>query len=322
MAEEQYIYAVARIRTKELSLLNSQSMELLLGSKSYEECLRLLQDKGWGNSECRTPEEILSVEREKTWDIIEELVKDMSVFDVFLYANDFHNLKAALKESFGNKKLDSIYLSHGKVEIERIKSSVQEHDFSKLPEYMQVCAREAYEILFHTGDGQLCDIIIDQAALKTIYQKAKTSGNEVLVLYAELKVACSDINIAVRGNRTKKGIDFYQRALAPCDTIDIGKLTQAALQTQESVQEYLRTTIYDGAVPRLQNSMADFERWCDDLLIIKIRPQKYNSFTISPLAAYILGRENEIKSVRILLSGKLNEIPENLIRERLGEMYV
>jgi V/A-type H+-transporting ATPase subunit C len=43
---------------------------------------------------------------------------------------------------------------------------------------------------------------------------------------------------------------------------------------------------------------------------------------ISPLAAYILARENEIKSVRILLSGKINDLPEDSIRERLREMYV
>ena len=322
MAEEQYIYAVARIRTKELSLINSQSMEQLFGSKSYEECLRLLQDKGWGNSESSTAEEILSVEREKTWSIMEELIQDMSVFDVFLYSNDYHNLKAALKESYGNKKLNFIYLSHGTIDIETIVAAVREHDFSKLPEYMRACAQEAYEVLFHTGDGQLCDIIIDRATLETIYQKAKASGNDILMHYAELKVACSNINIAVRGNKTKKSIEFYQRAMTACETIDIHKLAQKALETEDAIYEYLLTTVYEGAVAHLRKSAASFERWCDDLLIIKIRPQKYNSFTISPLAAYILGRENEIKSVRILLSGKLNEIPESLIRERLGEMYV
>ena len=53
-----------------------------------------------------------------------------------------------------------------------------------------------------------------------------------------------------------------------------------------------------------------------------IRPEKYHPFTLGPLAAYILAREAEIKSVRILLSGKLNHLSENAIRERLREMYV
>ena len=37
-------------------------------------------------------------------------------------------------------------------------------------------------------------------------------------------------------------------------------------------------------------------------------PQKYNSFSVGPLFAYLLARENEIKTVRIILTGKLNEL--------------
>lgn len=47
---ESYTYAVARIRANELALFNDQAIEQLLAAKSYEECIRLLQDKagaGW-----------------------------------------------------------------------------------------------------------------------------------------------------------------------------------------------------------------------------------------------------------------------------------
>ena len=46
------------------------------------------------------------------------------------------------------------------------------------------------------------------------------------------------------------------------------------------------------------------------------------AFGISPLIAYILARETEIKAVRIILSGKHNNLPQETIRERLREMYV
>ena len=37
-----------------------------------------------------------------------------------------------------------------------------------------------------------------------------------------------------------------------------------------------------------------------------MQPQKYESFSVGPLVAYVLARENEIKTVRIILSGKQN----------------
>ena len=174
----------------------------------------------------------------------------------------------------------------------------------------------------HTGDSQLCDVILDKAALETVYQKGRETGNELLAQYAELKVASADINIVIRSIRTGKDRTFMERALAPCSSLDIGELIQAALEGEEQVMNYLLTTVYADAVPALRSSFSAFERWCDNLIIRLIRPQKYNPFTISPLAAYILARENEIKTVRILLSGKRNEISDEAIRERLREMYV
>ena len=84
MAKDQYVYAVARIRSKELSLLSGSVIEQLLGAKGYDECLQLLREKNWGDSDAEDAGAILAAEREKTWQLIGELVKDLSVFDVFL----------------------------------------------------------------------------------------------------------------------------------------------------------------------------------------------------------------------------------------------
>ena len=45
MADKQYVYAVARIRSKELSLLSGAFLEQLMAAKSYDECIQLLGEK-------------------------------------------------------------------------------------------------------------------------------------------------------------------------------------------------------------------------------------------------------------------------------------
>lgn len=322
MAVNQYTYAVARIRSKELQLLSRSDLEQLMNLKNEKECLRYLSDKGWGRAGDENADQMIAAEREKTWEIMRELVEDMSIFNTFLYANDFHNVKAAIKQLYTNSDLEELYSSSGTLKPEIIYQAVKTHDWSLLPEHMRSSAEEAYEVQMHTGDSQLCDIILDKAALETIYQKGRESGNELLAQYAELKVASADINIAIRSIRTGKDRTFLERALAKCGSLDIKELTEAALEGEEQVYNYLLTTVYADAVPALRESFSAFERWCDNLIIRLIRPQKYNPFTVSPLAAYILARENEIKTVRILLSGKRNEISDEAIRERLREMYV
>ena len=150
----------------------------------------------------------------------------------------------------------------------------------------------------------------------------KKTKNEILELYGELTVASADIKTAIRANRTGKDLPFLKKALADCDTLDIDRLANAATDSLDAIYEYLERTDYADAIPEIKKSPSSFERWCDNRVIDAMRPQIHNPFTIGPLAAYILARENEIKTVRIILSGKLNDLPEEQIRERVREMYV
>lgn len=323
MSDTQYTYAVARIRSRELALFNAAAIEQLLSAKSYDDCMRLLADKGWGGADARIDAEgLLAEERDKTWRLIGELVEDMSVFDVFLYGNDYHNLKAAIKIVCTDDMQEGLFITHGTIDPQLFVSAVRGHDFSLLPAAMQSPAEEAYDALSQTRDGQLCDIIIDRAALEATYAAGKATKNELIAKYAELTVVAADIKIAVRCNRAGKPLDFIKRALAPCDSLDCYNLSRAAAESVDAICDYLSTTAYSDAVSALAQSPSAFERWCDNLIIAYIRPQQFQPFGIGPLAAYILGRENEIKTVRIILSGKRNDLPEQSIRERVREMYV
>ena len=139
---------------------------------------------------------------------------------------------------------------------------------------------------------------------------------------AETVVAVANIKIAVRSVKTEKGLDFMRRAMEECQTLNVERLMRAALSGMPDVIKYLEETPYSGGATALSDSSSAFERWCDNRIIQTIRPQKYNSFTIGPLVAYVLARQNEIKTVRIILTGKLNHLPDDAIRERVREMYV
>lgn len=321
MAENQYLYQVARIRTKELSLLSADFFEQLLAAPDDESCIRLLREKGWEGGQ-EDWEEMLSRERSKTWEFMKELLGDTSVFNVFLYGNDYSNLKAAVKSCKHPAGLSNLYLQQGTVPPETMQKALLGNRFEDLPERMRQPAKEAQRVILQTGDGQLCDVLIDRAALDAIYEAGKASKDPFLMLYAEITVACADIKIAVRSMRTGKDGDFLSRALSPCASLDLERLSQAAAEGQEEMIRYLDGTEYHEGAAMIRQSLSAFERWCDNLLMRRIRPQLYNAFGLGPLAAYILARENEIKSVRIVLSGKRNHLPEQWIRERVRETYV
>ena len=216
----------------------------------------------------------------------------------------------------------NVYFDDCEVDGVRMAKIVAEKDWQALPAHMREAAKEASETFLHTSDGQLCDIIVDRAALAAIYECGKNASDAIIRDYAETTVAVADIKIAVRSQKTGKHLDFMRRAMAPCDSLNIERLSQAALGGAGAICEYLEGTRYAGGAQALKESPSAFERWCDNQLIETIKPQKYNPFTAGPLVAYVLAKENEIKTVRIILTARLNGLEEEQIRERIREMYV
>ena len=201
---EQYTYAVARIRALEVSLFSDSTIDQLIACQNYDQALQFLEEKGWGDAESSgDAEKILTREEEKTWEVVKELSIGMEHFDVLSYPKLFHNLKAAVKEVCTGDKNRHIYYEDVRIPGEEMRKIVEDRDFGKLPDSMRIAGEEAYETLLHTGDGQLCDVIIDRAALDAIYQAGKESPDKIIQDYAESTVAVADIKIAVRSEDRK-----------------------------------------------------------------------------------------------------------------------
>lgn len=321
--KNSYAYAVARIRALEVSLFSNGTVEQLISIPDYESCLNFLEEKGWGGSEDEgSGEDILATEESKIWQVVKELNIDMGNFEVLALPGRFHNLKAAIKESVTGKEGLNIYYESGSPSGEEIKNIISQKDFAALPDNMSKIAEEAYERMLHTGDGQLCDLLIDRACLNAVYRAGKDSGVDIIKNYAESVVAVADIKIAVRSHKTGKTIDFMEAAMAPCHSLSVDRLAKAALAGEEAIIDYLDQTIYAEGGAALAESSSAFERWCDNRIINTIKSEKYNAFTIGPVIAYVIARQNEIKTVRIILSAKQSGLPEESVRERVREMYV
>ena len=324
MSKTKYTYAVARIRALEVSLLTNAVIEQLLACKSAEQALQFLVEKGWGDLTAGTldADEVLNKEEEKMWQTIREVAPDMHVFDVLSLPKLYHNLKAAIKEVCTEVENKNIFYDDCEIPGEEMFALVQNKEFDKLPGNMSATAREAFDTLLHTRDGQLCDLIIDHATLEAMLEAGKKSGEKIIEEYAQTAVAIADIKIAVRSQKTGKNAEFMKKAMVNCSEINVNQLTQAALAGAEEIAQYLEGTSYREGADALRISPSAFERWCDNKMTDSMRSQKYESFSVGPLLAYLLARQNEIKTVRIILTGKQNEFPDEAIRERIREMYV
>ena len=319
---EMYTYAVARLHASENNMLSNQDLERLLSSNNVHEALAILAEKGYDTMSTENADAVLEIERKKLWNLISELVDDISVFDIFLYENDFHNLKAAVKSVVTKDDCGSIFVSSGTVSAETVLKAVKEREFGELPEFLRETAEKSLKALLETGDGGLCDIIIDKAYLETLLGCGEKSDIGFIKDYAETTVALSNIKIAARGSRLGKNAEFFRRSLAECKTLNIEEVGKAASNSFEDFMEYLKGTDYREAADVLAKSYTAFEKWCDDRIMQEAKKEKNNQFTLAPIFAHILAKESEFKMVGLVLTAKQNKLNGDVIRERLRELYV
>ena len=322
MKSQDFTYAVSRIRMKETKLFSKKEIDRLVSQKDYPSVIRTLQELGFGSEKANDNTDILSAEQNKLWALMAELVEDMSVFDVFRLQNDYHNLKVSVKSVYSDTEPSSMLISGGTLDGKELFELVKNREYKELPESLGDTAAFSLDTLLKTGDGQLCDAVIDKACLDAVSDFAKKATDEVIKDYAELFVASADIKIAVRGSKLNKSLEFFNKALADCSTLDTETLSRCAVKGFDEICAYLGTTKYKDAVSYIKKSMSSFEKWCDDLLINGMKKQKSEPFTIGPLVAYILAKQNEIKAVRLIMIAKLNGLDDSKINERIREMYV
>ena len=323
--KKDYIFEDARIRVMETGLLTKADFEQLLAEPSYAAALNFLKDKGWGGPDApKNAEALLQAEEKATWDLMEELLPQSPLLNTLRLSRDYQNLKAAVKQIYTDSALDAerLFVEGGTIPSAKIRRALEEQDPEQLPEEMAEAAAQATEVLARTGDGQLCDIILDRAALKALLKAGKEAEDPVLNEYAQVTAVSADIRCALRAARSGRDGETIREMLVEVPGLDLADLTEASLNGRQAVSDYLALTPYASLAPALSQSMSAFECACDNLLIERIRPQLYESEKPGPLAAYVIARENEIKCIRLLLSGKLNGLPENVLRESLRNSYV
>ena len=334
---DEYIYGVARIRALESTLLTDDDIDDLVEAKDYETALQMLKDKGWGDGQPNeTLGDIVKIEKRKTKQVLDEIVEDPADKEILIVEDEYHNLKTAIKKVVTNANVANrhVYVAMekgdmtegnitviGNITIKELEDIIINSEYEKLPEDMIDVARKASEALIKSGDGQLCDVIIDKALLRRFRDIGRASSNRLIQDYADIKVGMADIKIAIRSALAGKDADFTYKAVIPCDYINVVELERAVEEGIDSVMDYLKQIGHEDLAEAAKKSKSYFECVCDNKIIERIKSQKYETFTIGPVLAYSLARDNEIKTARIILSGKQNGFDNDFIKERVRIMY-
>lgn len=318
MKQTDYAYSSAYIRALENKLLTKSDIEALVMSPDFDTAAKNLRDKGYADKNI-TPENLDQVLKDRLEEVRAEVIwaspKD-NILNIFLYKNDFHNLKAVLKNiSSGSKDFERFLLTPSNIDVELIINAAANVDFSILPDYMKNVAEEAFDILNRLNDGALADSLIDKACMDYMLFEAKKTKNEFLTGLISIENTMSDLKIAERSAKTLKDRSFLEKALSESPSVDREGLILAACS--DSVPEFLAQCGMSDAKNAMEAGLFEFEKYADRTIAEYTDKARMITFGIEPVIAYLERFNAEIQTIRVILSAKQNKISEQDIRKRL-----
>lgn len=329
----QFTQVIPRLRVLETRLLDKAKIDRIIDGDSANEALKVLQESEYAGvmTGVKRPEDyemVLARELKRVYELMYDASPVKSLVDIMGIKYDYHNIKVILKGMFLQKDFSHMLIPVGMMDVQTLKHSIENNNLGDLNETMKEGIIKAKEVFEETKDPQVIDIILDNTMFKEMREIAKQIDDKFVDKYVKVTIDSTNIKTLLRVKKQKKDKDFLEEVIIEGGEIDKDTLISMLHDAPENISNKLAFTDY-GEMIKLgiedftkSGSVNELERLVDNYIMNMMKEAKYIPFGVEPLLAYIYAKETEIKIVRIIMVGKLNNISGEVIRERLRDIYV
>jgi len=332
MDNMNFTQAVARLRVLETRLLNKVKIERMIDSNSAEDVLKILQETEYaglmGNVKIAEDYNVLLKEElKRVYSLTYKVSPDRAIVDIMSLKYDYHNIKVLLKGRALDKDFSNMLIPVGTIDIEKLKLYIETMEYRDLNPIMRegiLKTEKSYEEL---KDPQKIDTIIDKYMYIDMLARAKVLNVDFIINYIKRSIDFSNIKTIIRLKKQEKSTTFLKEVMLAGGDIDDDILVKAFNEPIENMANKFALSKYGEVITQgieeyiQTGKLSALEKLSENFIMKNLKDAKYVSFGPEPIFAYIAAKETEIKIIRIIMVGKLNNVSNDVIRERVREVY-
>lgn len=333
MDARQFTQVVARLRVLETRLLDKAKLDRMIDSDSADEAIKVLHETEYGAvmtnvKRAEDYEDMLSAELKRIYHEAYDMSPSKELVDIMSMKYSYHNAKVILKGMFLKEDFSHMLIDIGKEDVQKMKSIIENNNFSELKGNMRKAVEETIADFESKEDPQRIDVILDKYMFEEMKDIAKALDDKFTKKYIEALIDLTNIKSLLRIKKQNKGRDFLLSVVIDGGKINNDVLIALLTDATENIPGKLSHTDYveilkNGVEDYIKNSSVSLlEKLIDNYIMEIMKEAKFIPFGGEPLLAYIYAKETEIKVIRIIMVGKLNNISSEVIRERLRDIYV
>jgi len=331
--ETEYTYAVGRIRELERKLLNKVLLDKLIESYDLPSSINLLIEGGldsygfdiYNHADF---EDSLNKELIRTYKVIKVISPYPFIYYVFALNYDFHNLKVLIKSKYLKKKYTECLSEIGTINIKNLIMAIEEEKYAEIPVSFESAVRKTISEYKKLQDPGIIDLVLDKERYNIISNILKDIEAPFLKDFIEMNIDLNNIITAIRTKIRGEDKSFLKKVLIDKGNLDLKNIIDIFDSPLSSWNAKFAKTDYEKVVEiglksyETKGSLTEIERLVDNYILNFVKIGRFITFGMEPLVGFIVAKENDIKNIRIILSGKLNKLSPAKIRERIRDVYV
>jgi V/A-type H+/Na+-transporting ATPase subunit C len=326
----RYGFATGRVRVLEAKLVSAQRIVRLVEAQTLEEIHQVLGETDYG-SELRHAatveqvEEAMEGQLEKAYGLLKEANLPGEMSRYFRLRHDFINLRILLKGGFG-QEVDAALSDLGELPAKELEGSIRQRTLEELPPLLASAAKEALAAYSIEKEIESIDTVLDRRYFVELSAIAKKLRSGWISGYTRLQIDLANGRMALRSRQKGLSIEQLKRNLISGGAI--GGETWALLPgvaddpagASKLLSRWRRlqrvAAWLDKGLP-----VAEYDLIADKLLLDYLDSNERFRVGPEPVFGYIASREQEIKLLRVIITGHLNGVPAARLQERVGLVY-
>jgi len=321
----RYLRETALVRMYEMQMLTRAALLDMANAESCEAAAGFLTTTEYAlpqaGRDFAEVENILRIRRQAIRQLFADLMFDKTVVELFRTRDDFANIRLALRRTLTEKPLGVDYSNDGNFPPERFEQVFEQENYKLLPDHLQAAIDQAVLAYYQNKDIRQIDYAVDKVQAEYNLKRARQLRSIFLLGLFRIQIDLTNIRTMLRLKFTESE---QRNVFLSGGYIDLERLQHGLEVGYESLGPLFFVTPYCEVVESGANYLASnksflgLEQRCDEHLIGFLKTTMQIVTGPQPIIAYFLMKENEIRTVRLILTAKKNYLDTQLILDRLS----
>ncbi|WP_159561163.1 V-type ATPase subunit [Streptococcus halichoeri] len=322
------------ISVKEKDLFTAEQFSQMLNSPDNERLGLLFQASPYQLSvnslgQLDLVEHALMTELAKTFKWAYQESPYPELVDLFTLRYTYHNLKVLLKAKASQRDLHSLLLPIGIGSQAALKQLVSTLNSDSYPFVMVHEVQSIWAEYLDYQDSRVIEIGADLAYFKHLMTIAQSLKDGKVMQAVKIIIECYNLITVGRAQQLGKSTSFIKQLISSQGSYPIHRYQELLAGSgwndlfdclisnpyAHDLRNY-QTKLSQGAL-----SLPELEYLSDYLLFALFDEAKYDSDGPYLLPRYLLGKQFEVKNIRLILSALVNQLPMAHIKERMRPIY-